>query len=320
MNANPMPPKPPSKHAHQPLTHKTHIHKPHINKYVRHAVFPVAGRGSRLSPVTRSVNKALIPVLNRPLLHWAMIEAKASGIEHFIVIIDPHQGKSVEGYFQPPFGPDNDPQACTELAWIAERTVFIQQKQARGLGHAVACAQQELNHVPFAVILADDVLFADTPFLGQMIQAHASIAHPAAIVACEEVPENEVSRYGILDWKKNEDPCANNALRPVRDLIEKPPVDKAPSRMAIIGRYILPPQIFDALAQTQPGSGGEIQLTDALRALQPAIPIYACPSPLRRHDCGSINGLVTAHLEAALRQTKGEEKEEIHRRILDILS
>ncbi len=265
---------------------------------IRSAVFPVAGIGRRLLPATKVIAKALLPVVDRPLLDYAVQEARGAGIERFIFITG-RGGAAVRDYFSP------DPALEAQLEEIgaeAERGVlrglslpeahFIEQKGARGLGAAILCARALLDGEVFAVLLPDDLILAEPGCLAQMMAAYPEGGHMAAV---QEIARAESGRYGILAPGREE-----GRLIEARGLIEKPAPEVAPSRLAVIGRYILGPEIFAALAAQGPGAGGEVQLTDALAALAGRQAVYGFRFEGERLDAGTPGGLAAAGARLAL--------------------
>jgi UTP--glucose-1-phosphate uridylyltransferase len=263
---------------------------------VTKAVLPVAGFGTRFLPATKSVPKEILPLVDRPLIQYAIDEARAAGIEEFIFVTS--RGKSaLEDYF------DSAPELeqalvdgnKTALLGLLKQTdmesgrvAYVRQQERRGLGHAVWCARRLIGDEPFAVILPDDVIDAETPCLQQMVEAYASVG--GNMVATMEVPPESVSSYGILDVG-----AARGATMPVRGMVEKPKLEVAPSNMAVIGRYILSPQVLRNLEEVEAGAGGEIQLTDAIAVeIEARNDVHAFRFKGRRFDCGSKSGYLQA--------------------------
>jgi UTP--glucose-1-phosphate uridylyltransferase len=269
--------------------------------HIRTAVFPVAGMGTRFLPATKSIPKEMLPLVDRPLIQYAVDEARAAGIEEFIFVSAP--GKSaLEDYFCTHAALENDLErkgktdllnrlAPTRMAEGA--MTILRQDRPRGLGHAVSLARKLVGDAPFAVILPDDVIRAPVPAMAQMVQAHAQTG--GHMVATMQVPRAQVSAYGVLDCD-----APTGALMKARGLVEKPRPDVAPSTQAVIGRYILTPQIFDRLAAQGPGAGGEIQLTDAINADLPNVGVTGFAFEGTRYDCGSVRGYVEATVAFAL--------------------
>ncbi|WP_298836693.1 UTP--glucose-1-phosphate uridylyltransferase [uncultured Roseobacter sp.] len=268
--------------------------------HVTKAVFPVAGLGTRFLPATKSVPKEMLPLIDRPLIHYAVEEARAAGIEEFIFITS--AGKAaLENYFvdmpelEETLARAGKTSALHALqsTQIAGGTVrFVRQENPRGLGHAVSLARDLIGDEPFAVILPDDVIRADTPALDQMIRAFGQF--PAHMVATETVPAEKLSSYGVADIAQT-----FGRIQNLRGLVEKPRAGEAPSRSGIVGRYILQPSIFDHLCGLAPGSGGEIQLTDAIAADLANAGVNGFAFEGQRFDCGSVRGFLEATMAFA---------------------
>ncbi len=269
---------------------------------VRKAVLPAAGFGTRFLPATKAIPKEMLPLVDRPIIQDAVEEAVASGIEQIIIVIA--TGRSaIEDHF------DSSPSL---ERWLEERgdiemlrtvrrigefgtVAFVHQREQLGLGHAVLMAKDLVGDEPFAVLLSDDVMLNHTgePVTRQLIDAHT--AHRGAVIAVQRVDRNDVTRYGIVDPLHVE-----GRLVEIRDLVEKPSIDEAPSDLAVLGRYVLTPKIFDILEQTNRGTGGEIQLTDAIRALVAEQPVFGYQFDGVRHDAGTRLGWLKASLAMAL--------------------
>jgi UTP--glucose-1-phosphate uridylyltransferase len=264
---------------------------------VTKAVLPVAGFGTRFLPATKSVPKEIMPLVDRPLVQYAIDEARAAGIREFIFVTS--RGKSaLEDYF------DSAPELeqalidgkKTALLDLLKQTdmasgsvAYIRQQERRGLGHAVWCARNLIGDEPFAVMLPDDVIDAEVPCLQQMVEAYEAIGG-GNMVATMEVPHENVSSYGILDVDSS-----RGATMPVRGMVEKPKPAVAPSNMAVIGRYILSPNVLRNLDTVEAGAGGEIQLTDAIaREIEASNNVYGFRFKGRRFDCGSKSGYLQA--------------------------
>lgn len=269
--------------------------------HIRKAVFPVAGQGTRFLPATKSVPKEMLPLVDRPLIQYAVDEARAAGIEEFIFITS--AGKSaLENYFDTAAALENSLKKAGKLSALEalgptrmlEGTLsFIRQKQPKGLGHAVWLARRLVGDEPFAVLLPDDVIRAKTPALAQMVAAHADCG--GHMLATIDVPNEETASYGVLDIAEREGRKAK-----IRGLVEKPSPELAPSNSAIVGRYILEPSIFDRLEAIAPGAGGEIQLTDAISADLDDTDVTGYSFDGDRFDCGSVPGFIQATLTYAL--------------------
>ncbi len=269
---------------------------------VRKAVLPAAGFGTRFLPATKAIPKEMLPLVDRPIIQYAVEEAVASGIEQIIIVIA--TGRSaIEDHF------DSSPSL---ERWLEDRgdiemlrtvrrigefgtVAFVHQREQLGLGHAVLMAKDLVGDEPFAVLLSDDVMLNHTgePVTRQLIDAHT--AHRGAVIAVQRVDRNDVTRYGIVDPLHVE-----GRLVEIRDLVEKPSIDEAPSDLAVLGRYVLTPKIFDILEQTNRGTGGEIQLTDAIRALVAEQPVFGYQFDGVRHDAGTRLGWLKASLAMAL--------------------
>ncbi len=282
---------------------------PQIIVRVRKAVLPAAGFGTRFLPATKSIPKEIMPLVDRPIIQYAVEEAVASGIEQIIIVIA--TGRSaIEDHF------DSSPSL---ERWLEERgdiemlrtirrisefgtVAFVHQREQLGLGHAVLMAKDLVGEEPFAVLLSDDVMLNPTgePVTKQLIDAH--MAHRGSVVAVQRVPREDVSRYGILEPLHEE-----GRLVEIRDLIEKPAVDDAPSDLAVLGRYVLTPKIFDVLEQTTRGAGGEIQLTDAIRGLIHEQPVFGYQFEGTRHDAGTRLGWLKANVAVGLESDDADE-------------
>ena len=274
---------------------------------VRKAVFPAAGWGTRFLPATKAQPKEMLPLVDKPIIQYAVEEAVAAGIEQIIIITSTHKG-TIEDHFDLNYELEmvleekgeieklRQVRAITDLAQLA----YVRQKEQLGLGHAVLMAKDLIGHEPFAVILPDDVVVADRPCIGQLI--HAYNQTHASVVAVMEVPPEETKRYGVIASEPSEDPLDHGRLQRVSRLVEKPAPEDAPSNLAIIGRYVLTPKIFDKLEQTQRGAGGEIQLTDAIQALMEEQGVYAYEFEGTRYDAGTTMGWLQASVELALQR------------------
>ncbi len=267
-----------------------------MSNKVTKAVFPVAGFGTRFLPATKSVPKEIMPLVDRPLIQYAIDEARAAGIREFIFVTS--RGKSaLEDYFDsaPELEKSLQDGGKTALLNLLKQTdmesgsvAYIRQQERRGLGHAVWCARNLIGDEPFAVILPDDVIDAETPCLQQMVDAYESTG--GSMVATMEVSPESVSSYGILDVEST----AGSTMR-VRAMVEKPKREVAPSNLAVIGRYILSPQVLRNLEDVEAGAGGEIQLTDAIAAeIDAGRPVSALRFKGRRFDCGTKSGFLQA--------------------------
>lgn len=284
---------------------------------VKKAVFPVAGLGTRFLPATKSTPKEMLPLIDKPLVQYVVEEAVASGIEQ-ILFVTGRGKRAIEDHFDIAFelesllydkGKDLELHQVREIAEMAN-IFFVRQKEALGLGHAILCAKEFIGDEPFAVLLGDDIIDAETPCLSQLLEVYESYRAP--VLALEQVPMQNISSYGCV--------AANHVrgrVYEVLDLVEKPPVKEAPSDLAIIGRYILTPGIFPILETQEPGKGGEIQLTDALRTLAKTESIFGCRFEGVRHDCGDKLGFLKATVDMALKRDEfnGEFKEFLRMRL-----
>jgi UTP--glucose-1-phosphate uridylyltransferase len=273
-----------------------------MTRKVTKAIFPVAGLGTRFLPATKSVPKEIMTLVDRPLVQYAIDEARAAGIEEFIFVTS--RGKSaLEDYFdQRPYLEDElRKKNKTKLLEVLETTnmesgavAYIRQAQALGLGHAVWCARRLIHDEPFAVILPDDVIAAEKPCLQQMVEAYEETG--GSMVAAMEVPPEKVSAYGVLDVKEDMAKVVS-----VNGMVEKPPAGTEPSNLAVIGRYILSPNVLKTLDKKETGAGGEIQLTDAIaREITEGRGVYGLRFTGARFDCGSKAGFLQATIAFGL--------------------
>lgn len=268
---------------------------------VRKAVIPAAGLGTRFLPATKASPKEMLPLVDKPLIQYAVEEAVASGIED-IIIITGRGKRAIEDHFDRSFELEENlkgngkSQLLKDIRRISRLANFcyVRQPEALGLGHAVLCAQHLIGDEPFAVILGDEVIDAKTPALAQLIGMFDT--GNGAVLGVKKVRRNEVSHYGIIEAERIAD-----GLHRIIDLVEKPTPAQAPSRYAVIGRYVLSPDIFPILRQTTPGKNREIQLTDALRQLAREAPSYAKEIIGQRYDAGDKLGFLQATVEFALK-------------------
>lgn len=274
---------------------------------IRKAIIPAAGLGTRFLPATKAQPKEMLPIVDKPAIQYIVEEAMQSGIEDILIItgrnkraIEDHFDRSVELELQLKKQGKYDMLGLIED--ISKVTIhYVRQKEAKGLGHAVLCAKQFVGNEPFAVMLGDDIVDANVPCLKQLIDVYED--YPGTILGVQEVPKSKVSSYGIVNPK----PVKHNLWQAL-DLIEKPAVEEAPSQLAVLGRYIIEPEIFDLLAKTKPGRGGEIQLTDALCRLAAVKPVYAYNFYGRRYDVGDKQGYLEATVEYALKRPDLRDK------------
>jgi UTP--glucose-1-phosphate uridylyltransferase len=274
---------------------------------VRKAVFPAAGLGTRFLPATKAQPKEMLPVVDKPLIQYGVEEAVASGMQNIIIVTG--RGKSaIEDHFDVSFELEHlleikqKKELLNQVRSISDMidVCYVRQKEALGLGHAVLCARELVGREPFAVVLSDDVIDADIPCLQQMLDIHEFFG--ASVVALMEVPRDKISAYGVVDADAVEHNSGGNRVYRIRNLVEKPKPDDAPSNLAIIGRYILVPEIFDSIQEIRPGTLGELQLTDALRHLLRSRPIYGYKFEGKRYDAGDKLGFLTATVEFAMKR------------------
>lgn len=267
---------------------------------VRKAIIPAAGLGVRFLPATKAQPKEMLPIVDTPTIQYIIEEAVASGIED-ILIVTGRNKRAIEDHFDKSLELEVtlDNRSKHELLGLVKDISemvdihYIRQKEPLGLGHAVYCARKFIGDEPFAVLLGDDVIRSKVPCLKQMICLHEEVRY--SVLGIQEVPMEHVNRYGIVE-ATTEGPGVSR----IYDLVEKPDIDQAPSRLAVMGRYILSPRIFNILANTRPGAGGEIQLTDALKMLVRAEAIYGCNFEGKRYDVGDKLGYLKATVEFAL--------------------
>ena len=269
---------------------------------IRVAVFPAAGLGTRFLPATKAQPKEMLPLVDRPLIQYVVEEARDAGIER-IVIVTGRGKNAIEDHFDTSFELEqmlaekgkeallDEVQKISELIPLS----YVRQKQALGLGHAVLQARDLVGDQPFAVLLGDDIVDADEPCIGQMMKLYERRGNP--VIALQEVPRAETRQYGIVAGDKVEDRVVK-----ITDMVEKPSPDKAPSNLAIIGRYLLPPEIFQILDETRSDVGGEIQLTSALKTLLSRRPIDGYLFEGKRYDAGDKLGFLKATVEFALKR------------------
>ena len=273
-----------------------------MRKKVTKAIFPVAGMGTRFLPATKSVPKEIMTLVDRPLIQYAIDEARAAGIKEFIFVTSRGKG-ALEDYFDlaPQLEQELRKKGKNELLDVLKSTnmdsgaiAYIRQHKALGLGHAVWCARRLIGNEPFAVILPDDVIAAEKPCLQQMVEAYAESG--GNMVAAMEVPPERTSAYGILDISKEDGPLVK-----VKGMVEKPKAGDAPSNLAVIGRYILSPGVLNNLNKMKKGAGGEIQLTDAIaQDIEREDNVYGFRFRGQRFDCGSKSGFLQATVSFGL--------------------
>jgi UTP--glucose-1-phosphate uridylyltransferase len=274
---------------------------------VRKAVFPAAGWGTRFLPATKAQPKEMLPLVDKPIIQYAVEEAVAAGIEQ-VIIVTSNQKRAIEDHFDLSYELESlleekgDIEMLRQVRHISDlaQVAYVRQKEQLGLGHAVLMAKDLIGHEPFAVILPDDVVIADRPCIGQLI--HAYHQTHGSVVAVMQVPPEDVGRYGVIATDPSEEALDHGRLHRVSRLVEKPTPDESPSDLAIIGRYVLTPKVFDKLEQTPRGSGGEIQLTDAIAALMEEQHVYGYEFDGTRYDAGTTMGWLKASVELALQR------------------
>ena len=269
---------------------------------VKKAIIPAAGLGTRFLPATKAQPKEMLPIVDKPTIQYIIEEAVASGIEEILIItgrnkraIEDHFDKSIELEQQLQQNGKEDVLKMVEDISNMANIYYIRQKEPKGLGHAISCAKTFVGNEPFAVMLGDDVVDSEVPCLKQLIDCYSE--YKTSILGVQEVPSSEVYKYGIVKGASIED-----RVYKVKDVIEKPSPSEAPSNIAILGRYIITPRIFDILENTKPGKGGEIQLTDALKTLISEEAMYAYNFKGRRYDVGDKQGFLEATVEYALKR------------------
>ena len=273
-----------------------------MSKSVKKAIIPAAGLGTRFLPATKAQAKEMLPIVDKPTLQYIIEEAIESGIEE-ILIVTGRNKKSIEDHFDRSVELELELEqkgktAMLEMVQDISNMVnihYIRQKEPKGLGHAIHCAKSFIGDEPFAVLLGDDIVDAETPCLKQMIDAYDE--YKTTVLGVQEVARENVDKYGILDVKHIED-----RVYKVKDMVEKPLIEEAPSNIAILGRYIITPEIFNILENQAPGKGGEIQLTDALQTLATKEAIYAYNFEGRRYDVGDKLGFLEATVDFALKR------------------
>jgi len=275
---------------------------------VRKAVIPAAGLGTRMLPITKSMPKEMLPIVDKPVIHYVVKEAIEAGIDDILIITG--KGKrAIEDYFDRSFELEyylREKGKLEELKQVEEigemvDIYYVRQKKPLGLGDAVLHAEKHVNGEPFAVLLGDDIIISQKPAIKQLIDV--AEREKSQVIGVEKVPEELVGRYGIISGEK-----IGEDVYMVRDLVEKPSPKEAPSNIAVVGRYVLFPEVFDFIRELPPGKGGEIQLTDALRNMLPSYPTLAKMIEGRRYDVGTRLGFIMANVELGLeREDIGEE-------------
>ena len=275
---------------------------------IRAAVFPVAGLGTRFLPATKASPKEMLAVVDKPLIQYAVEEAYAAGVRH-MVFVTGRSKRAIEDHFDTAYELESELEAAgkQDLLGLVRAVqpadmdcTYVRQHRSLGLGHAVLCAAHIVGNHPFAVLLADDLMVGPPggkPVLAQMVDAFESLGR--SVLAVQQVPQDQVRRYGIVAGQP-----AGERLMSIDRIVEKPAPEAAPSRMAVAGRYILTPRIFDELRTQAPGAGGEIQLTDAIARLIEKERVYAYQYEGKRYDCGSKDGFLQATVELALQHPR----------------
>ena len=272
---------------------------------VRKAVFPAAGLGTRFLPATKAQPKEMLPLVDKPLIQYGVEEAMHSGIQNIIIVTG--RGKSsIEDHFDVSFELEqlleskNKTEMLSMVRAISDMidVSYVRQKEALGLGHAVLRAKELVGHEPFTVVLSDDIIASEIPCIRQLLDVYEF--YGASVLALMEVPKDQISAYGVVDAELVADNGRENRLYRIRNMVEKPKPADAPSNLAIIGRYILTPEIFHCIEAIEPGSGGEIQLTDALKYMLRNRPIYGLKFEGTRYDAGDKLGFLRATVEFAL--------------------
>jgi UTP--glucose-1-phosphate uridylyltransferase len=283
------------------------VNQASVRQSVRKAVFPAAGLGTRFLPATKAQPKEMLPLVDKPLIQYGVEESIQSGISNVIIVTG--RGKSsIEDHFDTSFEMEHllESKGKQDLLKLVRDTssladiCYVRQKEALGLGHAVLRASDLVGDEPFAVVLSDDVIDAEIPCLRQLIDIHDFFG--ASVVALMEVPREQISSYGVVDAEPVDHLGVKDRLYRVRNLVEKPKAEDAPSNLAIVGRYVLVPEIFQSIRAIEPGAGGEIQLTDALKHLLRNRPIYGLKFEGKRYDAGDKLGFLQATVEYALRR------------------
>lgn len=277
-------------------------HKEDILLKVRKAIIPAAGLGTRFLPATKAQPKEMLPIVDKPTIQYIIEEAIQAGIED-IIIISGRNKRAIEDHFDKSYELEEElkKKGDQELLSVVQNITnladihYIRQKEPRGLGHAIYCAKSFIGDEPFAVLLGDDIVDSEVPCIKQLIDVYNE--YKTTVVGVQQVPKEDVSKYGIVSCKQVDD-----RVYKVRDLVEKPETDKAPSNVAILGRYIITPQIFHFLESATPGKGGEIQLTDALKSLMGSEAMYAYDFIGKRYDVGNKMGFLEATVEFALKR------------------
>ncbi len=266
------------------------------------AVIPAAGLGTRFLPATKAVPKEMIPIVDRPTIQYIIEEAAQAGITDLLIITS-RTKKAIEDHFDKSYELETELEKSGKTALLEEmkqirsmmNIQYVRQAEPKGLGHAIYCAKSFVGNEPFAVLLGDDVVYSQKPCLLQMIEKFEE--YQASILGVQSVAQSEVSKYGIVSGEQ-----VSDRMWRVHDMVEKPKQEEAPTNVAVLGRYIIMPEIFEHLEKTKPGAGGEIQLTDALKTLAKEQEMYAYDFVGRRYDVGNKMGFLEATVEYALRR------------------
>lgn len=272
---------------------------------IKKAVIPAAGLGTRFLPATKAQPKEMLPIVDKPTIQYIVEEAIQAGIES-ILIITGRGKRNIEDHFDKSYELEAElkRKGNTSMLSLVEdisqliNVFYVRQKEAKGLGHAIGCARDFVGNEPFAVLLGDDVVVSERPAIGQLMEVYE--VNNASVLGVQQIDRADVNKYGIIDPSNG---IGGGRLHGVKDLVEKPLIDEAPSNLAILGRYIITPEIFDILAVQQPGKGGEIQLTDALKSLMNTQDMYAYEFEGKRYDVGDKLGFLKATVEFALNRS-----------------
>ena len=270
---------------------------------IRKAVIPAAGMGTRFLPATKAQPKEMLPIVDKPTIQYIVEEAISAGIES-ILIITGRGKRNIEDHFDKSYELESEllRQGKSSLLSMVEDishlvdVFYVRQKEAKGLGHAIGCARAFIGNEPFAVLLGDDIVVSDKPAIGQLMDVYA--AQGETVLGVQRVPYSETDKYGIVDPANS----LTDRLHKVADLVEKPAINEAPSNLAILGRYIITPDVFDIIEHQEPGKNGEIQLTDALKTLSRTQGMVAYEFEGKRYDVGDKLGFLKATVEFALRR------------------
>ncbi len=281
------------------------------NRKIKTIVFPVGGFGTRFLPATKATPKEMLPVAEKPLIQYAFEEARDAGIDKFIFVTGRNKN-SIENHFDNNFElqavlSENKKQEMLEktIGWLppAGQIAFTRQQKMLGLGHAILCAEKLVGNEPFAVVLADELFYKKgSNILKEMIDIYENMEEKTNIVAIQEVEKEKVSKYGIISIEKD----FNNYVK-INNMVEKPKVEEAPSNWSMTGKYIFEPEIFDYIKKIQPGAGGELQITDAMKLMLKDFSAYGYKLDGERFDCGSVNGYLKANIFFALNNEKTRE-------------